>query len=226
MDNKSNKFNPLYLHKTQSSGEEVLTYFDPRLLRSTIESLTMENRFHRLYLHANEKLAGYNFIAFPSSIYTLAYNYDYIYCHKLTVSLAFLCADFHFGDDTDKVINDSYYPLHEMTEDGDTYCRVGMIKDLNRATLPYSLIAWLTTDDYRLHKDPKYKAVWDKIPEDLNYGLILRYPNYVFAYSLFIIDYKTPEYSMRERLLKPVPQKLIEIEEKDAVRVAGHYPKV
>jgi hypothetical protein len=48
-----------------------------------------------------------------------------------------------------------------------------------------ALVAWLTTDDWRWHKEyPHYN-----IPEDLSYGLVLQEPQAVINFALYILGY-------------------------------------
>jgi hypothetical protein len=49
-----------------------------------------------------------------------------------------------------------------------------------------ALVAWLTTDNWRWHKEyPHYN-----IPEDLSYGLVLSEPDAVISFALYVLGYK------------------------------------
>jgi hypothetical protein len=56
--------------------------------------------------------------------------------------------------------------------------------DLNRVTIQYMLSAWLTIDEFRWHSTFGY----GEIPEDLCYGLVLNYPNYVLSYANYVMN--------------------------------------
>lgn len=54
-----------------------------------------------------------------------------------------------------------------------------LFKDLNRANVLISLSAWLTVDDFRWHN------IDSSVPEDLSYGLVLSYPDFVLPYASY-----------------------------------------
>jgi len=55
-----------------------------------------------------------------------------------------------------------------------------MWKDLDKVTLPVALVAWLTIDSFRWHR------VYVDFPEELSYGLVLDYADFVIPYATFI----------------------------------------
>lgn len=58
--------------------------------------------------------------------------------------------------------------------------------EFNRVNCLIAIVAWLTTDEWRWHKEyPDYN-----IPEDLSYGLVLDEPQAVISFSLYILGYK------------------------------------
>jgi hypothetical protein len=66
-----------------------------------------------------------------------------------------------------------------------------MRQDLNTVTVYYALIAWLTTDDYRLEKDSKFANV--EVSTDLEYGLIQREPLAVSIFSSILLNTRNRE---------------------------------
>lgn len=58
--------------------------------------------------------------------------------------------------------------------------------EFNRVNCLVALVAWLTIDEWRWHKEyPFYN-----IPEDLNYGFVLQEPLAVINFTLYILGYK------------------------------------
>lgn len=55
--------------------------------------------------------------------------------------------------------------------------------DINRVIAPVAIAAWLTTDNFRWHQHI------NGIPKDLNYGLVLQYPEAIIAYAAFIAGF-------------------------------------
>lgn len=62
------------------------------------------------------------------------------------------------------------------------------LTDLHRVNCFVAAYAWLTTNDFRWHH--KYKH----LPEDLSYGLILQYPDFIIPYAACISGLMTEEY--------------------------------
>lgn len=64
---------------------------------------------------------------------------------------------------------------------------LGLINnEFNRVNCLIALVAWLTIDDWRWHKE---YGQYD-IPEDLQYGLVLQEPTAVITFALYILGYK------------------------------------
>ena len=80
--------------------------------------------------------------------------------------------------------------------DGRPLVYVLMEQDILRVILPVAVTAWLTVDDFRWHHHVS------EIPEDLQYGLVLSYPNLLVQYAAFIAGYN------REKILNFIPQSI------------------
>jgi hypothetical protein len=63
---------------------------------------------------------------------------------------------------------------------------LGLInQDFAKVNCLIALVAWLTTDEWRWHKEyPHYN-----IPEDLNYGLVLQEPLAVIYFAMYVLGY-------------------------------------
>ncbi|WP_141712637.1 hypothetical protein A5482_015980 (plasmid) [Cyanobacterium sp. IPPAS B-1200] len=59
-----------------------------------------------------------------------------------------------------------------------------VISDANKCNLFLCIVAWLTIDDFRWHK------IYPSVPEDLSYGLVLQYPDYILSCVEFVYHRK------------------------------------
>lgn len=69
--------------------------------------------------------------------------------------------------------------LKKYNEDKCSILRYVLFKDLSRANVLITLSAWLTVDDFRWHNFDS------SVPEDLSYGLVLSYPDFVLPYASY-----------------------------------------
>lgn len=75
-------------------------------------------------------------------------------------------------------------------------------KDMAKVNAFICAVAWLSIDDFKWHTQyPSYL-----VPEDLSYGLVLQYPDFIIPFCSVIADYKREEcYSkIQEESLKLV----------------------
>lgn len=62
-------------------------------------------------------------------------------------------------------------------------------KDISKVNAFICAVAWLSSDEFKWHiKYPEYQ-----IPEDLSYGLVLQYPDFIIPYCCVLADYKREE---------------------------------
>lgn len=74
-------------------------------------------------------------------------------------------------------------------------------RDLCKVHGPIALTAWLTNDEFRWHKIDK------SIPEDLSYGLVNQYPDFVLTYGLYLSGLQRTRIE-RDLLTSELEQKL------------------
>jgi len=69
--------------------------------------------------------------------------------------------------------------LKKYNENKSSVLRHVLYRDLSRANVLITLSAWLTVDDFRWHN------IDSSVPEDLFYGLVLSYPDFVLPYASY-----------------------------------------
>ena len=147
--------------------------YDVKLLRNTIIKIIKHKQDHKLFNLSKEV----NLIL-GRNLLTKEYEFLYQYFKLLSYAELVALSNFEGGQINRK-------------------CIIQLINhDLKRATLPIALAAWLTTDNYKL-------PTVNNIPTDLNYGLVLQYPEFIIPYALFVLKINS------EELLNNVDQYLL-----------------
>lgn len=59
-------------------------------------------------------------------------------------------------------------------------------QDTRRVVLPIAVTSWLTIDEFRWHNSGIPGT--QEVPEDLSYGLVMSYPEYVIPYACFVLN--------------------------------------
>jgi hypothetical protein len=147
----------------------------------------------------------------PPCIYTIE-SYCYLWHLANNIALLFWknetftsLASVHLGK-----------PIPEIVDIEDDSCpllRVLLTKDLDTVNLNWALVAWLTIDGFR------WESLYPHLEfPDLNYGLVLQYPNYILTLAVVVTNLADHREGLTALLNKPTLDWIAQMAKEDTQR--------